>query len=305
MARVVFLGTPEPAVPSLKRLAQEHQVGLVITQPDRPKGRSGTPSPPPVKEAAVRLGLPVSQPDDSRQLADAISGFGPFDVGVVVAYGRILDSEVLGGPSHGMVNLHFSLLPRWRGAAPVVRALMAGDPMTGVTIMKLDEGLDTGPVLTAQAIDIPPDDNAGTLTDRLSHLGARLLAETLPRYLSGDIVAMPQSDEGLMYARKISKGDRSIDVDGPALAAAAKVRALAPTPAATLVIDGEPHKILAVRPTDVAHLEPGTWVAIDGRPLAGLADGSIELVRVQPPGRKSMTGPEWVNGLQEDHGEIA
>lgn len=304
MVRVVFLGTPDAAVPTLERLAQDHQVALVVTQPDRPKGRSGTPSPPPVADAAVGLGIPVAQPENSRQLADAMTEHGPFEVGVVVAYGRILRPEVLDMPEHGMVNVHFSLLPRWRGAAPVARALMADDPMTGVTIMKLDEGLDTGPVLTAQAIDIAPEDDAGALTVRLADLGARLIAETLPGYLSGSIEPVSQSDEGLTYAHKIEKGERPIDVDAPALAAAAKIRALAPVPAATLLIEGEPHKILAARPVD-AHLEPGTWVAVDGRPMAGLADGTIELVRIQPPGRKPMSGSDWVNGLEEDHGEIA
>lgn len=305
MARVVFLGTPEAAVPTLKELTQGHHVSLVVTQPDRPKGRSGTPSAPPVKVAGIGLGLPVVQPGDSRQLAKALAEHGPFDVGVVVAYGRILERQVLECPAHGMVNVHFSLLPRWRGAAPVARALLAGDPMTGVTIIRIDEGLDTGPVLTAQAIDIPADDDAGRLTSRLAMVGARLLADTLPGYLAGDIEAVPQSEEGLSYAHKIDKGDRPIEVEGPALAAVAKVRALAPVPAATLSIDGEPHKILAVHQVDDVHVEPGTWAAVHGRPFAGLADGSVELVRLQPPGRKPMTGSEWVNGLQEGRGEIA
>ena len=304
MARAVFLGTPEAAVPTLERLSSEHEVALVVTQPDRAKGRSGTPSPPPVKEAATRLGLSVAQPEKGEQLASILEEHRPFDVGVVVAFGRILKPGVLDLPEHGMVNVHFSLLPRWRGAAPVARALMAGDSMTGVTLMRLDEGLDTGPILTAQAIDIPADDDAGALTDRLAALGARLLVEKLPAYLAGSIEPVPQSDDGLTYADKIEKGDRPIDVLGDADGALRKVRALAPSPAATLIIDGDPFKIFAVK-TAEAHLEPGTWAAAEGGLLAGLAQGTIELVRLQPPGKRAMSGSQWVNGQQEDHGEIA
>ena len=304
MARVVFLGTPDEAVPTLELLARDHDVALVITQPDRARGRSGTPTPPPVKVAASGLDLPVAQPESGETLLTALDEYGPFDVGVVVAYGRILKPDVLERPELGLVNVHFSLLPRWRGAAPVARALLAGDPMTGVTIMRLDEGLDTGPILTAQAIDILDDDDAGGLTSRLAGLGARLLVNTLPGYLAGDVEAIAQSEEGLTYADKIVKGDRHIDVEGDPTDALRRIRALAPKPAATLSIDGEAHKIFAARPID-AHLEPGTWAAVEGRPLVGLVGGAIELVRLQAPGKKAMSGNDWVNGRQEDHGEIA
>jgi len=304
MARVVFLGTPDAAVPTLEHVAGQHDVALVVTQPDRAKGRSGTPTPPPVEEAASRIGLAVAQPENDEALLTALREHGPYDVGVVVAYGRILRPDVLESAEHGMVNLHFSLLPRWRGAAPVARALLAGDPMTGVSIMRLDEGLDTGPLLNAQAIDILEDDDAGSLTARLADLGARLLASTLAGYLRGDIQAIPQSDDGLTYAEKIEKSDRPIDVEGAPEDALRRIRALAPTPAATLSIDDEPHKIFSARPSD-AHLEPGTWVAVEGRPVVGLMGGAVELVRLQPPGKKAMSGSDWLNGRQEDHGEIA
>ncbi len=304
MARVVFLGTPAAAVPTLEQLSREHEVALVVTQPDRAKGRSGTPSPPPVKEAAHRLGIPVAQPESGEQLASILDERGPFDVGVVVAYGRILKPDALDAPLRGMVNVHFSLLPRWRGAAPVARALMAGDPMSGVTLMVLDQGLDTGPILTAQAIDIPDDDDSGALTARLAVLGAQLLIETLPGYLAGTTEPVQQSDDGLTYADKIEREDRPIDIEGGADEALRKVRALAPSPAATLVIDGDPHKIFSVQPA-ATHLEPGTWAAVEGRPVAALADGAIELVRLQSPGKKAMSGTQWVHGQQDDHGEIA
>jgi methionyl-tRNA formyltransferase len=304
MARVVFLGSPQAAVPTLELLNEAHDVGLVITQPDRPKGRSKRPVPPPVKEAAVGAGLEVRQPASRGELADAIADAGPFDVGVVVAYGRILRPEILEAPAHGFLNVHFSLLPRWRGAAPVARALMAGDPMTGVTIMKIDEGLDTGPILTAQAIDIPEQDDAGQLTERLAALGARLAVEALPRYLAGEMEPVPQTDDGMTYADKIESEERRIDPRLNAADAVAKVRALAPSPAATLEIDGDAHKIYRARAAD-AQVEPATWRAVDGRPLVGFSDGPVELISLQPPGRNRQTGRDWVNGRHTDRGVVS
>lgn len=303
MARVVFLGTPQAAVPTLESVAQEHDVALVITRPDRPKGRSREPVPPPVKEFALERGLYVAQPANRRELASAINAGGSFDVGVVVAYGMILPPEVLEAPDHGLVNVHFSLLPRWRGAAPVARALMAGDEMTGVSIMRLDENLDTGPIITAQAIDIPADDDAGQLTDRLAQLGARLLSSVLPRYLSGEIQPVAQSDEGATYADKIESHDRPIHPGNTVGSVVGQVRGLAPSPAATLDIDGRTHKILGARATETA-LEPGTWVAIRGRPLVGLSDGAIELVTLQPPGKTPQDGSDWVNGQRSSTGVV-
>jgi methionyl-tRNA formyltransferase len=304
MARVVFLGTPQAAVPTLESLAAEHDVALIITQPDRRRGRSGTPQAPPVKATAEAHGLQVSQPTKSGDIASVIDAAGPFAVGVVVAYGRILRPEVLALPERGLLNIHFSLLPRWRGAAPVARALMAGDEMTGVTIIKLDEGLDTGPVLTAQAVDIPPDDDAGALTDRLAHLGGRLLLEVLPRYLAGDLEPVPQTDDGLVYADKIEKEERPIAPDTAAPAVVAKVRGLAPEPAATLEIDGDPHKILTARLHD-AKVEQGHWSVVDGVPVVGFPGGGVELVILQPPGKKAMSGADWVRGRRSSQGAVS
>lgn len=200
MTRVAFLGTPPAALPTLKALSATYDLELVVTQPDRPRGRSKKPVPPPVKSAALEIGARVEQPATSGGLFEALSSVAGLDLGVVVAYGRIIRPEALHIPRMGMLNVHFSLLPRWRGAAPVSRALIAGDTMTGVTIIKLDEGLDTGPVLTAQAVDIKGDENAGSLTERLAVLGAELLMKALPAYLSGELEPVPQSDEGLTYA---------------------------------------------------------------------------------------------------------
>lgn len=301
--RVVFLGTPRAALPTLDALVVDHDVGLVVTQPDRPRGRSSTPQPSPVKERAAEHGLDVAQPSTSSELAGAIEEHGPFDGGVVVAFGRILRPEVLELPRHRMVNVHFSLLPRWRGAAPVARALMAGDSMTGVTIMKLDEGLDTGPIISAQAIDIPPDDDAGMLTDRLATMGARLLARELPRYLSGELKPSPQTDEGATYATKIEKDDRPIDVHADAESIFAQVRALSPSPAATLEIDGRTHKVLAVQVSE-HEVETSTWSDVEGRPVVGVGDGSIELLMVQPPGKTPQPGVDWLHGRQRSGGLV-
>ena len=211
--KILFFGTPVAAVPSLQTLNEHYDVVSVITQPDRPKGRSGTPAPPPIKVVADDLGLAVAQPVTRAELADAVNLAGSVEVGVVVAYGQILRPEVLASPRTGLLNGHFSLLPRWRGAAPVARAIMAGDTMTGVTIMQLDEGLDTGPIVTAQAVDIGPGENTGELTARLADLSARLLTDTIPLYLDGSVAPIEQVEEGATYASKITSKDRRIDVD--------------------------------------------------------------------------------------------
>lgn len=303
-ARVVFLGTPEAAVPTLRAVSRDHEVSLVITQPDRPRGRSGQPVPTPIKQEALSLGLPIAQPDNRTALLDSIATSGDFDVGVVVAYGRILRPEVLDLPTMGFLNAHFSLLPRWRGAAPVARALLAGDPMTGVTIMRLDEGLDTGPVLTAQAIDITPDENCGRLTARLASLGARLLTASIDPYLAGDLEPVVQSDDGVTYADKIEPADRPIDITAGSATIVNQVRALSPSPAATLDIDGDRHKILEVRPHE-AGPSPGTWVTVARAPVIGTADGGLQIVRLQPPGRTAQTGAEWARGRRRDSGLVA
>jgi methionyl-tRNA formyltransferase len=303
MARIVFLGTPDSAVPTLEMLTATHEVALVITQPDRPKGRSKTPQPPPVKQAAERLQIEVGQPTSSADLLEVLEGVAPIQLGVVVAYGRIIRPEALRVPESGFLNVHFSLLPRWRGAAPVARALMAGDTMTGVTIMKLDEGLDTGPVLTAQAIDIGREEDAGELTSRLARMGARLLSDSIEPYLSHDLVATPQSNEGTTYAEKIESSDRPIRASDDVTTVLNRVRALAPDPAATLAIDGETHKVFDVSPADVAPPQ-GRWQLVDGVPVVGHSDGGVELVSIQPPGKSPMSGADWARGRRETAGTI-
>ena len=303
MTRILFFGTPASAVPSLRVLNEHYQVVSVVTQPDRPKGRSGTPSPPPIKVTAGELDLQVAQPTTRAELAEAVKLTGLVDVGVVVAYGQILRPEVLEVPRMGLVNGHFSLLPRWRGAAPVARAIMAGDTMTGVTIMRLDEGLDTGPILTAQAVDVGADENTGTLTARLADLSARLLTDTIPHYLEGTIAAIDQVEEGATYATKITSEDRRIDLDSLPEVIVDHVRALSPTPGATLGIDGDVHRVLAARVSETVP-QRGRWSDEGGVPIFGAADGGVELLSLQPPGRRSQSGADWLRGRRSIGGEV-
>ncbi|HEX2405301.1 MAG TPA: methionyl-tRNA formyltransferase, partial [Acidimicrobiia bacterium] len=223
---------------------------------------------------------------------------------VVVAYGRILRPEALAIPGAGMLNVHFSLLPRWRGAAPVNRALMAGDPMTGVTIFRLDEGLDTGPVLTAQAVDIDDEETAGELTSRLGVLGARLMTGVIPSYLEGTRQPVPQRDEGLTYAPKIDPQERVVRVGGHRIDEVNRVRALSPDPGATLVIDGERHQVVQARAHETGP-ETGRWVEVAGVPVAGLGDGGMELVTLLPAGKRAMSGASWLRGRRRSSGTIA
>jgi methionyl-tRNA formyltransferase len=303
MSRIVFLGTPEAAVPSLDALSDEHDVGLVVTQPDRPKGRSGRPTPPTIKEFAISTGLTVVQPGSPEALSGALQSHGPFDIGVVVAYGRLLRSDVLAIPRHGMINVHFSLLPRWRGAAPVARALMAGDTMTGVTIIKLDEGLDTGPVLTAQALDIDLDVDLGTLTERLAKMGASLLIRARPEFLDGVLRPVEQSDDGMTYAAKVTSEDRSLSVEATPEVFLNHVRGLSPRPGAIIDIDGRPHKILQAT-TSSHHVKTGSWVSTDGAVVIGVQGGAIEVVLLQPPGKTPQLGPDWARGRRINTGRV-
>jgi len=304
MTRTVFLGTPAAAVPTLQALAQSCDVALVVSQPDRPKGRSGQPRPSAIANKAAELGLVVAKPESRSALQDALTAVAPLDLGVVVAFGQILGPEVLSLPSRGFLNVHFSLLPRWRGAAPVARAIEAGDTMSGVTIIELDEGLDTGPVLTAQAIDIDPDETAGALTERLAHLGASLVGQVIPAYMSGEAVPVDQVEEGATYAEKVTSEDRPLKTTGEPSDFVNKVRALAPSPGATLELDGERHKILQARVLDQT-VEPGSWAAIDGRPVVGVDAGGVALLRLQPPGKNVMEGSAWLRGRRVTQGRVS
>ena len=293
MTTAVFLGTPDEAVPSLHRLLDVADVALVITRPDRARGRSRRLRPPPVKEAAESVGLPVSQPTSAAEVHEAMASVDA-DLGVVTAYGRLVRPEVLTLPEFGFVNVHFSLLPRWRGASPVVRAILAGDEITGVTIMQMDEGLDTGPILATSATPIDATETAGELTTRLAELGADLLAETVPKL--GAIEARPQPADGVTAAGKVSRDEAFVDPTRHSAASiVAAVRAFNPRPGAWGRVDGERCKLWRAHPADGGP-EPGLVIERDGEAVVGTPDGAVALDEVQPASRAPMAGAAWLRG---------
>jgi methionyl-tRNA formyltransferase len=305
--RVVFLGNASSSVPSLEALVDSaHQLVLVITRVPRPAGRGNKLQPTPVAEAAGRLGLrqlEVETVKSGRGL-EALEEAAP-DVLVVVAYGEILPKSVLGVPGTAPVNVHFSLLPELRGAAPVQRAIMEGHAVTGVTTIRMDEGMDTGPILLQAEEGITPEDDAGSLGARLALLGGRVLVETLNGLEAGSLVERPQDESAATYAPKIGSEDRMIDWSQPAEAIARRVRALAPEPAATTTFRGKSLKILRARNVGgvpgeasvAASSVPGrVLLDADGAPLVFSGRGAVGLDEVAPEGRRRMTGAEFARG---------
>lgn len=294
--RAVFYGTPAEAVPALSVLADMAEVLLVTTRPDRPRGRSGRPRPPPVKEAALARGLPVAQPGRAADELDGLRALGP-DVAVVVAYGQLLPPELLAVPAAGFVNIHFSLLPRWRGASPVVRTILAGDPVAGVTLMVLDEGLDTGPVLAVEPTAVRPGETAGELSARLATRGAALLATHLPGYVAGETAPRPQPPDGATAAARVRVAEAFVDPTRHRREAVLRaVRAFNPRPGAWTFLDGTRVKLWAARPAEAAAPPPGVAAEVGGAILLGAADGPVELVEVQPAGRDRMAAAAWMRG---------
>lgn len=299
MVRVIFMGTPTFAVPSLARLATgDYDLVAVVTQPDKPSGRGLRVAVSPVKAFALAQGIPVLQPPTLRDPAAVaeLAALRP-DLIVVAAYGQILRPNVLNLPRYGCINVHASLLPRWRGAAPVQAAILAGDQVTGSTIMLMDEGMDTGPILAQAALAIHPDDTGGTLTERLAQQGADLLAETLPRWLAGEITPQPQDNRLATVCRPLRKEQGIVDWSRPAEEIARAVRAYNPWPAATTTWQGQPLKVL--RATAVAEQvgdAPGRVVALDGVPAVVTGDGLLRLDQVQLAGRPAMPAVEFARG---------
>jgi methionyl-tRNA formyltransferase len=296
---IVFAGTPAFAVPALESLLRSgHRVVAVYTQPDRPAGRGRRLQVSPVKDCALHHGIPIEQPltlrDDSvrEQLASY-----QVDVMVVVAYGLILPPAVLGIPRLGCLNIHASLLPRWRGAAPIQRALLAGDRQTGVGIMQMEAGLDTGPVFIERAVDIAPRDTAGSLHDKLAALGADALLEALERLIAGTLQPRPQSDVGVTYARKVMKEEAVIDWSKPALEIDRLIRAFNPVPGAETSWHGQQLKVWQAEATDLeGDASPGKVVAADGEGIVvATGSGALRLVRIQIAGRKATTAAEFLN----------
>lgn len=292
MTSVVFLGTPQPAVPALQTLARICDVAAVVTQPDRARGRSATPRPPPVKVAAQHLGLEVLQP---AKMAEVVAVAAAADVAVLVAFGRLIPESLLGAPRLGMVNIHFSLLPRWRGAAPVQRAILAGDTRSGVTLMQMDAGLDTGPVLAVAQTLIGADESAGGLTQRLAVLGADLLAAAFPELVAGSLEPRVQ-DEGLATAApRFSTGDAHLELPADPTVVLRFIRGFSPDPGAWGLLDGERFKVLEAVALD-ASAAAGSIVAVGDAVALGTGGGAVELVTVQPAGRRPLSAREWFNG---------
>jgi methionyl-tRNA formyltransferase len=313
--RVIFAGTPEFARVALERLqAAGFTIALVLTQPDRPAGRGMRLQPSPVKQFALEHHIDVAQPrslrldgkyPDDAQAAKAAIDSAKADVMVVAAYGLILPQWVLDTPRLGCMNIHASLLPRWRGAAPIHRAIEAGDAETGVTIMQMDAGLDTGDMLLVERITIAPDDTTGTLHDKLAALGGRLVVEALELAACGGLKRTPQPAEGVTYANKIDKAESAIDWGQPADVIARRVRAFNPAPGAVAHVGGEAIKIwrataLAGRGT----VAPGTIVAIDERGI-GVAcgdDGRLEITELQRAGGKRLASADFLRGFALEAG---
>jgi methionyl-tRNA formyltransferase len=302
--RVVFFGTPTWAVPSLEALIEAGtEVAAVVTNPDRPAGRGLAPRPPPVKEAARAAGLEVLQPPSARdpRLRGRLAELAP-DAGIVVAYGRILPPALLRVPRLGFVNLHFSLLPAYRGAAPVQRALMDGATATGVSVIVLTEGMDEGPLLARRAVPVGPDESAGELGDRLARIGAPVLAAALQGYASGAISPRPQDHAAATYAPKVSDDEARVEWRLSARALADLVRALDPAPGAWTTLRGRRLKLFRARARPAATLAPG---ALSGGAelVAGTGSGDLVLDEVQLAGKRRMAGADLARGLRLRPGE--
>jgi methionyl-tRNA formyltransferase len=293
--RLIFMGTPEFAVPTLMALAAAgHDIAAVYTRAPKPAGRGMELQPSPVAREARRLGLPVTTPNTLRDL-DAQAAFAAHnaDAAVVIAYGLILPKQILDAPRRGCFNVHASLLPRWRGAAPINRAIMAGDAETGVTIMKMDEGLDTGAMALAERTVIAPDMTAGGLHDVLARLGADLMTRTLVELERGTLTLTPQPQEGVTYAAKIDKNETRIDWAKPWRDVHNHIRGLSPFPGAWCEIEGA--RLKALRSTKgEGSGEPGT--ALDDRLTIACAEGAVRLTQVQRAGKQPMATDEFLRG---------
>ncbi|HET7599881.1 MAG TPA: methionyl-tRNA formyltransferase [Gemmatimonadales bacterium] len=297
--RLVFFGTPEFAVPSLRALLRHRiEIAAVVTRPDKPQGRSrSTLVPPPVKAVAQDVGLPVLQPE--RPVGDVFAASLRHlraDLGVVVAYGHILRPEILTIPTQGMVNVHASILPRWRGAAPVQWAILSGDAETGVSIMRMEEGLDSGPVLHRVSTPVGPDETAGMLADRLADLGATALVGVVARLAKGErMPGEPQDHLLATYAPKIDRGGARLEfADGGARAARA-IRAFDPAPGAWALLHDSPVKLFGARPV-AGGGDPGLVLAAGGSLVIGCGADAVEVREAQPAGKARMPVEAWVRG---------
>ena len=305
--RVVFWGSPGFAVPILEALLQSrHDVVGVVSQPARPKGRGQAQTPTPVASRAKMAGLPVLTPSKPRgeDFVESLRRLGA-DIFVVAAYGEILPVEVLELPRHGSLNVHASLLPAYRGAAPVIHSLLDGRETTGVTIMRMEAGLDAGPICLQLEEAIRPEDSAGTLAARLAGKGAELAVEALDRLDAQSLPEAPQDDAAASYAGKIDPEDARLDWSRTSAELERMARAYDPWPGAWTTWREERLKILRLEPVPrtTGGAEPGTLLEVDPEPVVGTGDGAVRLIRVQPSGRRAMSGAEWARGRRLEAGE--
>jgi len=302
--RVVFLGTPEFAVPLLEKLVQEHcSVVAVYTRPDKPEGRGRAVKLSPVKTAALGFGLTVVQPESlkERVAVEQLAGFQP-DLLVVAAFGQILPQAVLDIPGYGCLNIHPSLLPRYRGAAPAAAAIMAGDEVTGVTIMLMDSGLDTGPIIAREEMAISSQDTTGTLSAKLSHMAARMLPAVLPHWTAGEITPQPQNDAEATHCTAIKKEDGEINWHLPAVDIWRRVRAFQPWPGAYTSWGGQRLEIIeAIALSDKGEHEVGEVVPGQGEAAFGIStgEGILGAIRVQLQGKRAMSAADFLRGQRQ------
>jgi methionyl-tRNA formyltransferase len=302
--RVVFAGTPAIALPALEAVAaSRHDLVGVVTRPDAPSGRGRKLVASPVAERAEELGVPVLKPAHPRDpdFQAELRGLAP-DCCPVVAYGALLPQSALDIPVHGWVNLHFSVLPSWRGAAPAQHAIWAGDEVSGATTFRIVKELDAGPTYGLMTQTIRPDDTAGDLLERLAEGGAGLLVQTLDGIEDGTLEAREQPAEGVSFAPKISVEDARVEWTEPAVAVDRRVRACAPSPGAWTTYAGERVKLGAVRPVDRERLAPGALEVTKNAVFVGTGTGPVQLGRVRPTGRKEMSAADWARGLRLESG---
>jgi methionyl-tRNA formyltransferase len=304
--RLVFAGTPEAAVPALDALlASRHEVVAVVTRPDAPAGRGRRDARSPVATRAAGAGLTVLTPQRVRDpgFLDALTELAP-ECCPVVAYGALVPPAALAIPPYGWINLHFSLLPAWRGAAPVQHAVLHGDDVTGASTFRLEEGLDTGPVYGVVTEPIAATDTSGTLLDRLARSGAELLVATLDGIEAGTLQPVPQPADGVSIAPKITVEDARVAWTDPAIAIDRRVRACTPAPGAWTTFRGDRIKVLPVRHgPDDAMSDPGELRVERARVLVATATTAVELTDVQPPGKRAMPAPDWARGVRIAEGE--
>ncbi|MFQ5614091.1 MAG: methionyl-tRNA formyltransferase [Anaerolineae bacterium] len=309
MERIVLMGTPQFAVPTLEMLIENFNLVGVVTQPDRPRGRGKKLGPPPAKIVAVAHGIPVLQPQTLRD-PEAVARLAALEPDLIItaAFGQILRAEVLNLPPRGVVNVHASLLPRWRGAAPVAAAIRAGDRETGVTLMQTDEGMDTGPILVRRAVPIRPDHVQGALAQELAQVGADLLRETLPRLFRGELTPQPQDDALATLAPRLKKEDGRIDWAEPALAIERQVRAFDPWPGTFTTWRDESLKILkaSAQNVELGQEPPGKVFVPAGRKAVWVATGQgvLQLLQVQTPGKRPMPPLALANGAPDFIGAV-